>query len=77
MRPAQVARYRTRMPVEVSVPERMGYFFLSRDRPCLLYTSFSVMVGIRLNLGEKREYLFFKDVVAFTAAQASCLLYTS
>ena len=35
------------------------------------FRSFPVMVGIRLDLGKKREDFFFKDVVAFTAAQAS------
>ena len=35
------------------------------------FRRFPVMVGIRLDLGKKREDFFFKDVVAFTAAQAS------
>lgn len=38
------------------------------------FRRFSVMVGIRLDLGKKREDFFFKDVVAFTAAQASYVL---
>ena len=49
------------------ITDGMGFRF-ALFRP---FGRFSVMVGIRLNLGEKREYLFFKDVVAFTAAQAS------
>lgn len=55
MRPAQVARYRTRMPVEVSVPERMGYFFLSRDRPAPSRPAAARYVRVTLHSGEIRS----------------------
>lgn len=49
------------------IAEGMGFCltFLRAGR------GFSVMMGIRLDLGQKRQNLFFKDIVAFTAPHAA------
>ncbi len=43
------------MPVEVSVPERMGYFFLSRDRPAPSRPAAARYVRVTLHSGEIRS----------------------